>query len=284
MVRFPTHGDFENAERFSTDDVLQGVGPTPCVPPDAGFIRVHVDGRPEDIRFYGREGAPDVAPLVYLSSDCLQKVDGVLSVFTRYGEELPLTVQNWAEQMSVSLGRTFLALARPGIFGSSGDHRERRRPREVAVVGAALDALKAAFGWTLIDLAGLSGGGHLVAALIADRNDVGCAVIASGNVSVRQRNAEMKWETDITGFSDFVDPIDLVERVAKSPPRRLIVLTDPDDRIVPAASQLAYVAALRKAGVAVDHRLARALEPTRHVLQEAALFAAAANPSSSVTL
>ena len=119
-----------------------------------------------------------------------------------------------------------------------------------------------------------------MAALIADRSDIGCAVIASGNVSVRQRNAEMNWETDITGFSDFVDPIDLVERVAKSSPRRLIVLTDPDDRIVPAASQSAYVAALRKAGVAVDHRLVRALEPTRHVLREAALLAAAAHPSA----
>jgi dienelactone hydrolase len=281
MVRFPTHSDFENAERFPTDDVLQGVGPTLDVPPDAGFLRVQVDGRPEDVRFYGREGRPNVAPLVYLSSDCLQKVDGVLSVFDSYGKQSPLTVQNWAEQVSVSLDRTFLALARPGIFGSSGDHRERRRPREVAIVGAALDALKAAFGWAVIDLAGLSGGGHLVAALIADRSDVGCAVIASGNVSVRQRNAEMKWETDITGFSDFVDPIDLVEHVAKSPPRRVIVLTDPDDKIVPAASQSAYVAALRKVGVAVDHRLVRALEPTRHVLHEAAVLTAAANPSSS---
>jgi hypothetical protein len=37
-----------------------------------------------------------------------------------------------------------------------------------------------------------------VAALIADRSNVGCAVIASGNVSVRQRNAEMMWETDIS--------------------------------------------------------------------------------------
>jgi dienelactone hydrolase len=284
MVRSPTHSDFENAERFSTDDVLKGVRPTPDVPPDAGFLRVQVDGRPEDVRFYGREGRPNVAPLIYLSSDCLQKVDGVLSVFSSYGEQSPLTMQNWEEQVSVSLDRTFLALARPGIFGSSGDHRERRRPREVAIVNAALDALKAAFGWAVIDLAGLSGGGHLVAALIADRSDVGCAVIASGNVSVRQRNAAMKWETDITGFSDFVDPIDLVERVAKSPPRRLIVLTDRDDSIVPAASQSAYVAALRKAGVGVDHRFVRVLEPTRHVLHEAAVLTAAANPSSSAAL
>jgi len=188
-------------------------------------------------------------------------------------------VQEWAEQISVSLDRTFVALARPGIFGSSGNHQERRRPREVAIVGAALDALKAAFGWTTIDLAGFSGGGHLVAALIADRSDVGCAVIASGVVSVRQRNAEMKWETDVTGFSDFVDPIDPIERVAQCPPRQVIILTDPEDKIVPSASQSAYVAALRKVGVSVEHRLIRALEPTRHVLHEAALFTAAANPS-----
>ena len=255
-------------------------GPCQTFPAKQASLRLWGDGTPEDVRFYGKEGDAKVAPLVYLSSDCMQKVDGVWSVFKSYGEQSPLTVQEWAEQISVSLGRTFLALARPGIFGSSGDHRERRRPREVAIVGAALDALKAAFGWTAIDLAGLSGGGHLVAALIADRSDIGCAVIASGNVSIRQRNAEMNWKTDITGFSDFVDPIDLVERVAKSPPRRLIVLTDPDDRIVPAASQSAYVAALRKAGVAVDHRLVRALEPTRHVLREAALLAAVAHPSA----
>jgi dienelactone hydrolase len=283
MIRFPTRADFEKTTRFSIDDVLDGVRPAPNLPREAGFIRLQVDGRPEDVRFYGKQGGANVAPLVYLSSDCLQQVDGVWSVFKSYGEQSPLTVQEWAEQMSVSLGRTFLALGRPGLFGSSGNHRERRRPREVAIVSAALDALKAAFGWTIIDLAGLSGGGHLVAALIAGRSDVGCAVIASGNVSVRQRNAEMKWETDITGFSDFVDPIDLVDRVAKSPPRRLIVLTDPDDKIVSAASQSAYAAALRKAGVAVDHRFVRALEPTRHVLHEAALLAAAANPSSSAT-
>lgn len=70
-----------------------------------------------------------------------------------------------------------------------------------------------------------------MAALIADQSDVRCAVIASNNVSVRQRNAEMMWETDITGFSDFVDPIDLGERTAKSAPRRVIVLTDRRTRL-----------------------------------------------------
>jgi hypothetical protein len=282
MIRFPGRSDFEKSARFSPDDVLQGVRPEPLAPLQAGRLRVQVDGTFEDVQFYGREGRPNLAPLVYLSSDCLQKLDGVLSVFPSYGEASPLTMQDWAEQVSVSLDRTFLALARPGIYGSSGDHKERRRPREVAIVGAALDALKAAFGWKVIDLAGLSGGGHLVGALLAERDDIGCAVIASGNVSVRRRNADQGWQRDITGFSDFVDPVDLVARVAKSPPQRVIVLTDPEDKIVSAASQLEYVAALRGTGVSVDHRLVRALEPTHHVLREAALLAAAANPSSSV--
>jgi len=86
MIHFPTRSDFENATQFSTDDVLQGVRPTPDRSHHAGFLRVQVDGLPEDIRFYRREGGSSVAPLVYLSSDCSQKVDGVWSVFKSYSE------------------------------------------------------------------------------------------------------------------------------------------------------------------------------------------------------
>ncbi len=97
MIRFPTRADFEKATRFSIDDVLDGVRPMPDLPREAGFIRLWVDGTPEDVRFYGKEGDAKVAPLVYLSSDCMQKVDGVWSVFKSYGEQSPLTVQEWAE-------------------------------------------------------------------------------------------------------------------------------------------------------------------------------------------
>lgn len=170
---------------------------------EAGLIRLNVDGTPENVRFYGLQLGGIAPPLVYFSGDCTQKIDGVWSVFFEdYARQSPLAVQEWSEQMSISLGRTFVGLARPGISGSSGNHQERRRPREIAIVNAALDAMKKAFGWSVIDLSGFSGGGHLVAALIAARSDIGCAVIASGNVSVRQRNAVMKWDADVTGFSD----------------------------------------------------------------------------------
>jgi dienelactone hydrolase len=188
-------------------------------------------------------------------------------------------MQAEAEQFAIAIGRTFVNLARPGTYGSSGNHHERRREREVALVDDALDRLKDAFGWQRIDLAGLSGGGHLVAALMGRRGDIGRAVIASGNVAVRMRNQERGMRADSTGYSDFVDPIDLVSDVAQHPPGKVIVLTDPRDKIVPAAGQAAYVRALRDVGVAVEHRFLPATDAHHHILRQAAILAVATHPA-----
>jgi dienelactone hydrolase len=124
----------------------------------------------------------------------------------------------------------------------------------VVLVDAALSRLKQHFGWTRLNLVGQSGGGHLVAALMARRTDVDCAVIASGNTAVAQRNRENGWLADITGHSEFLDPIDHVQDVSRHPPNKVIVLTDPRTR-GSGRLQTAYVEALRAAGVAVDRFL-----------------------------
>ena len=139
----------------------------------------------------------------------------------------PYDVQALAEQLAVTFDRPYLHLARPGILGSSGNHLDRRRPREVALVNAALSRMRQHFGWTRLNLVGQSGGGHLVAALMARRTDIDCAVITSGNTAVAQRNQENGWSADITGHADFLDPIDHVQDVARHPPNKVIVLTDP---------------------------------------------------------
>ena len=277
MAYFPVRADFLNAAKFSPADVLHGVSPSKAIVSRPGFLRVFADGAPEDACFFGREGPGDAAPLIWLDGDLSKRVDGVWSVDDFYAEQSPLSVQVWAEQVSISLNRTFVALGRPGTFGSSGNHQERRRRREVVIVSEVLTALKAAFGWKVLDIAGFSGGGHLVAALLAEREDIGCAVIASGNVSVAKRNATLGWTCDVTGFNDFIDPVDLAVRVAADPPRRLIVLTDPEDRIVPASCQVHYVERLRDFGVRVDHRTLSALDYGHHDLRNCALLAAAAN-------
>jgi hypothetical protein len=68
-------------------------------------------------------------------------------------------------------------------------------------------------------------------------------VISSGNTAVAQRNHESGWTADVTGHTDFLDPIDHVAEVARHPPEKIIVLTDPNDQRVSSSVQTAYVEA-----------------------------------------
>ena len=274
MIAFPTLAGL-SSEPFSGDDAVHGVVADPSHGDGPGRVRVEVDGQHDVLAFYG--AAPEGSradPVIFLRGDALELRDGVLAANEFYRATSPRDVQALCEQFAALFGRPYLHLARPGILGSSGRHRDRRRPREVALVDAALTRLKQRFGWTALNIVGQSGGGHLVAALIARRSDIDCAVIASGNTAVAQRNREYGWTADITGHADFLDPIDHVADVARHPPNKVIVLTDPQDARVSASVQTAYVEALRAAGVEVDHRFLPAAGALRHDLQTAGVIAA----------
>ncbi|WFU84679.1 hypothetical protein QA645_18650 [Bradyrhizobium sp. CIAT3101] len=275
MISFPKIADLPTTP-FSGVDVVRGVECAASDGDGAGRVLVEVDGKPDVLAFYGAapEGAP-ADPVIFLRGDAVEKRDDDVVVANEwYVAATAYDVQALAEQFSACFHRPYVHLARPGILGSTGHHLDRRRPREVALVDAALTRLKAHFGWRRLNLVGQSGGGHLVAALIACRDDIGCAVITSGNTAVAQRNRENGWAADITGHSDFLDPIDHVAEVARHPPEKIIVLTDPQDRRVSASVQTAYVEALRRAGAAVDHRLLPASGKLRHDLQLPGILAA----------
>jgi pimeloyl-ACP methyl ester carboxylesterase len=270
MIAYPRLAD-QPIAAFSGDDVVNGVVAGPSDIDGRGRVRVEVDGQADILAFYGACPAGSRAdPVIFLRGDAVEgKTANQWYVATSAHD-----VQALAEQFAATFDRPYIHLARPGIMGSSGRHLDRRRPREVALVDAALDRLKRHFGWTSLNLAGQSGGGHLVAALMARRSDIDCAVIASGNTAVAQRNRENGWATDITGHADFLDPIDFVDDVARHPPNKVIVLTDPNDARVSASVQTAYVEALRKTGVAVDHRLMAAAGAIHHDLQLPGILAA----------
>lgn len=274
MIAFPTFAEL-SSEPFSGDEAVNGVVADPMQGDGPGRVRVEVDGQHDVLAFYGATPEDSRAdPMILLRGDAIELRDGVLVANEFYRATSPRDVQALCEQFAALFGRPFLHLARPGILGSSGRHRDRRRPREVALVDAALTRLKERFGWAALNLVGQSGGGHLVAALIARRGDIDCAVIASGNTAVARRNRENGWVTDVTGHADFLDPIDHVAEVARHPPRKVIVLTDPQDARVSASVQTAYVDALRGAGVTVDHRFLPAAGALRHDLQIAGVLAA----------
>jgi pimeloyl-ACP methyl ester carboxylesterase len=278
MISVAVASELAGEPAFSSEDLLRGVPADPDRRSQPGWIWVEAEGRPESMRFYGALGGrPGACPLIFLEGDVIRqgnRFNGDAVATDRYSRMTPFLMQAEAEQLSSVLGRPFVNLARPGAYGSSGDHGQRRREREVALVDQALDQLKEAFGWRRLDLAGQSGGGHLVAAIMARRSDVNRAVIASGNVAVRKRNREYGRDVDATGYADSVDPIDTVSAVAKNPPRRIIVLTDPLDAVVSADVQGAYVHALRGVGVTVEQRLLPAIDPRHHVLRFEAILAA----------
>ncbi|WP_156394034.1 hypothetical protein [Methylobacterium sp. Leaf94] len=147
---------------FSADDVLEG-----CLSGDCGGahqIRFSVEGRNDCLRFYKAEaGTEKRSPLVFLEGDVVHLASPygeppLWRVAEFYQKLTPNLMQGEVSFYAASAGRTLINLARPGIFGSTGHHLERRRPREVALVDAALDALKGRSGWKFFDLAGFSGG------------------------------------------------------------------------------------------------------------------------------
>jgi dienelactone hydrolase len=276
MITFPSASLFEASPKFSAQDVLSGVVASPSEKDGPGRLRIDLGGQVERLQFYGLQPRRK-QPVIYLRGDVMRHPkDGPILVIANYTTQSPLDVQRQAEAWAASADRPYIHLARPGILGSSGRHADRRREREVASVNAALDRLKDTFQWERLNLVGHSGGGHLVATLMARRSDLNCAVIASGNVSVRQRNEAMMGDAnrDVTGHVDFVDPVDLVDEVARHPPEKVIVLTDKLDRSVSAVHQQHYVDALRKVGVAVEHDFVVADDPDHHMLDKEAHLAA----------
>ena len=156
-------------------------------------------------------------------------------------------------------------LSRPGIFGSSGHYRSSRRSkREATLVNGALDALKQKYGIGRFHLSGQSSGGRLIGILLSMRQDIGCAVTASGGLAQKRLHQMKGWNWR----SSFPDPIDLVEQISRSETRRIFVMGDSFDSVVPFEIQEIYHRALSAAGirsVLIDAR-GKARGPKSHQL------------------
>ena len=80
-------------------------------------------------------------------------------------------MQLWSDRLRVR----YVYFSRVGLQGSSGNHGERRQPKETLVMNAVVDGLKARLGLDDLALAGQSGGAS-IAAGTPDAWQKGCAV------------------------------------------------------------------------------------------------------------
>jgi dienelactone hydrolase len=224
------------------------------------------DGRGDCIRYYSsglKEKNSTV--LVVLHGDLIVG-DGHSNALVGYSDNKPDILRSEMRTISNRFGIPAIFLARPGVYGSSGDHKERRRQREVDLVNLALEELKKRHGIEQFALAGQSGGGHLVGAMLANRGDINCAAMSSGVVAVRARVAAHGWKADATGYRDFYDPIEHVDRIDDNPERKIFVVGDTRDSNVPFKTQKLYFDKLTKRGLNAHLVRAKGSGPQHHGL------------------
>lgn len=178
-----------------------------------------------------------------------------------------------ANRLAKTSGMPIVRIARPGTYGSTGmNHKWRRQPIEAHLVNAAVTKIKEKLGYDRINLAGLSGGGGLVAALLSlGRTDVNCAVIGAGATNVKLRMQHYDYLTyskgnDATGLplSSVYDPVDHVGEVKPDPNRRVFSVGDPRDVQVIYSSQIDYANKLRAAGTPITVLEAQAFDTNHH--------------------
>lgn len=232
-------------------------------------IWVDIEGQGHCLRYYaaGLKAAPGPNPIVavWMNGDVLgPKGNNADKRQKGFG---PVAMVSLEQRLSDRFGVPSIFLARPGTYGSAGKHYTMRgRPIEAALIDAALDGLKVRYGIRSLALAGHSGGGTLVAEMLARRNDLRCAVISSGASAYRaylEARHLIKPGDPIGRF----DPYRSLDKVAPDSKRRIFVVGDPRETNVPFSAQQLYFKGL------VDHGhaawllpLARATDSRHHDL------------------
>ncbi len=242
-------------------------------PDEQTFAWVEHEYGQECIRYYPGEkiqNAPVVIAQFYGDRDKVmrQPVDQIRNN-TRRSQE------GYAARQSGRADIPVIVVARPGTYGSSGDHGQRRQLKEYASLDAALNRIKERYNIQRFVLLGHSGGATAAAALLTlGRTDVRCAVISSGAFDLLNR-AQMLREAkgrrprpglDTTGLADPYDPLDHIQEIAHDSQRMAIILGNPEDTVTPFVLQLAFANALEDAGHQVQVHIHPAREPSFHNL------------------
>ena len=267
---------------FSEDAVRNGVVATKeqCDQVDNAVWAQTADSGQACLRYWAA-GFPSAASrraVVYFAGDCWHYSLGLGSLCRkRTAARLKTDAEVWSRQ----LGVPYVFLARPGVFGSSGDHMQRRRPAESKLISAGLDELKKRLKIDQFVLVGQSGGGHVAASLITLRSDVVCAVPASAPSSPRIRWQTLKWTRDSTGYDDSYEPHAHLDKGHMHPPLRVFVLGDLNDKEAVWASQTVLADKLRTAAVPVEVLTGEGEGTKAHGLGRSAQAVAAVHLQSS---
>lgn len=182
-----------------------------------------------------------------------------------------------AQKTAQAIGLPVIVLARPGTFGSSGNHLRRRQAAEFLALNAALDAIQKRYGIKKLVLMGHSGGATAAAAILTlGRSDVSCAVLTSGAYGLLERAQILRAEAgvkqrpgrDTTGLTAPYDPLEHISGIAKDANRSIIIIGNPRDRVTPFSLQRRFVELLALNGHSAHLITHDAFPPNYHNLRD----------------
>lgn len=264
---------------FSVSDLQYGVRADPrscAAQPDAVWVE-HRYGS-ECIHYFPSDGLVEgAAPasvkvaVLYFHGDHLAGSKPLGDYDKITPNRLIRNMQGYYKQFHVP----YILIGRPGVYGSSGNHAQRRRIKESWSLNAAVDAIKLRYGIDKVVLAGQSGGAYTTASLLTlGRTDVPCAVPSSGVYAVaelaeikRAKSGERpKPGCDVTNYCDPYDLIDHVDGIVADPQRMIYMVSNPHDRNTVFSQQKKFADKVAAAGHRIEIIEAEGRGPEGHSL------------------
>lgn len=188
----------------------------------------------------------------------------------------PAAQRRQASRLLARAGLPVVIIARPGTYGSSGNHYRRRQPAEFLALNAAVDALRERYHIKEFILSGHSGGATAASALLTfGRRDIRCAILTSGAWDLlnradalrKARGEKSDTGKDITGLRQPYDPLYHVDGITHDPQRLIMVIGNLLDKTTPFNLQVKFAQALRENKHRVSLIEWPALPPSYHNLK-----------------
>ena len=241
-------------------------------PDRAGYLWVQPAAGPACIRYFASDGIDGARiAIVQFSGD---RDDVMDEAPTRIAGNTEALRTRDAQRSRDRAGLPWIFMARPGTYGSSGDHGRRRRlAEEFAPIDAALDALKRRHGIAQFVLVGHSGGATAAAAMLTlGRTDLRCVVMTSAAFAYEERvrlRQEMAGQGPpsaraLAAVQGMYDPLLHIDGVVRDDRRQVFVLGNAADNVTPFVLQQRFADALRTAGHRVAVREVQTLPPEYH--------------------
>lgn len=247
------------------EEVLSwGLKAEDAVCPDLkSYVSVRLRGAPSCLRYFSNDNLTDVdTAVVVLYGD---REDYINVPLDNIRANTRIAQERRARNMARIVDAPLFILARPGTYGSSGDHRKKKTLLEIEAIDLALSELKARYRIRRFVVVGHSGGALVAAALLTKgRDDIRCAVLVSApfNLMDRARKKHLKDQSEDLPASlnkfyrSQYDPLEHVHGVVRDQERMIYLLGNPADKITPYDNQLMFFNALLGAGhrVAIEQR------------------------------